>query len=334
MLSRRYKHLRFINSAALFRDPLPKDHPYEDQLFVLAHVSKKDGLTRVRIPANAPTAAMSERLRDAIKAETGVDLPLVTDIRAGKAGKAAKGLKLLSAGAFLWVPGKQEEELELVLALRDEGAKTMPLHLNEQCGVCDRNVQTTIMKELNEEQAIFLVNPTNNSAELLLFSHNGETGISMHEKEQQLEVIRNRKDRPYSVDAFTSIRVRTVDLIPEAVSLQLYSNVIVYCPGERFARFRAMAMEEIHTNTQAFRWALTFDPRQLAQLSTSFRENLRFTDAEFFGREMHVRRLSELSDGKRIDSLVAYVEGLNQLATTPRLVKPMAAPYVRSPGPA
>lgn len=183
----------------------------------------------------------------------------------------------------------------------------------EPCGLGDKGVINCCMAEFNEELAVFVKRFTQGgivkqnlsgqreTQSLLLFSHNGVTGITSEVKSRQIDLIGSRKKLPPEFSAsHGNTMVVPVELQADEELMRQHARpVYVICNGAITEKFAAIPCAEEANGTYSFRLALQLPPDV---------DVLHVCDGEKFDRKAGFMSLRELSEANCIPTLEFFAK--------------------------
>ena len=244
------RQARLINSVALLEEPFKPGSDAHDKVFILAKITRdKRGSLHIEVDDNTPTAVINEKARDALGLPA--DHPLVSDVRAGK---GPEGLSLVSGGANVILQNRQGEER--VALLRRDAHVALGDHLTGGNGLVGEWPSDTMMKEANEEVALFR-RGRGGKPELLLIEswlHRNNGGVSVQDKEAQLDLAKEQyNDGTAKWLTTRAPKVAVVEASPHHATDDQRESVTVDINGYMRERFRAVVTMEAETNTLALR---------------------------------------------------------------------------------
>lgn len=162
----------------------------------------------IEAPVYTPMAFLREGDRDQFLAKTGLDqspdiakrnFPTRDELTSGEQPRSGRWFFSNELDMRIQLKGENAERIPLLL--RDSDSKAFPNCFTTPGGMGDRSPMTGSIKEMNEEMSFVLKHGGKHY--LVLFSYEGETGISITEKLQKAPLIAERVRKTFSVDAET-----------------------------------------------------------------------------------------------------------------------------------
>lgn len=283
-------------------------HPID--FAIIATITEIDGKMVVAIDNDAPIAACNTQTQQAVKEQSGVELPLRKDINSGD-HQLEPDQVILGAGAFLEL--QKGEERIMPLLKRDAGAPSNPNTWTNPSGICGADPLQTIRNELVEETGLIRLAQDRQSLEVLvpvsvehINKHINNSNLvreGLLVKEKQESIIRDRLP-----DEFENLPItyKALPLKPLAVP-ENTPIVEIRIDGKSIPAPNLMlSFDEKHQGA-------TLSARYEAQLDTQLEHML--IDPESFNREAaFVTReaLQELPCTKALEDAKAQLLGTSQ----------------------
>jgi hypothetical protein len=292
-----FNERRYVDSGALFDNPLKADEPGHDKIFILARVQNVSTSLRrqfnVDIDDGMPTYAQNDNVRISY----GLRIPILSDVNRTEWGEK-NGLALLSAGCFVWIL-PNDGDPRMVVLKKDAGAGRWAHYYTNPSGRCDRSPRISMLEECAQEICAVLgrqplLPPTSDPEireELLRY------------KTEQVRAKRNYlKDLGCDVDALQKPRwMRNMALPGDYSKL---GDVIIRRNGAIISRLNSVVVDwYANDNCLDMNKVVGFHTRKDLQ------ESFRAVDGENFGRSVELLTVRELREGRLLmPQLKNYLE--------------------------
>ncbi|MDD2326213.1 MAG: hypothetical protein PHW63_09485 [Alphaproteobacteria bacterium] len=213
-------------------------------------------------------------------------------------------------------------ERKIIQTQRDLEAPIFPGFWSCAGGYATESPSRTGIKELNEETGIVLDNGKNEPLAYLLLRAEGQTGQSIQEKAQSIDVLRTYLTRRYpgSFDPQRAIQVKVLDLAPVAYKHWQPVQITITDDGRTVDTLEALpSLSPSRSSLTLLRpYALPkYDSRHPALAALQEGKDCFIADLEFGGRNIHPFSLPEMAAiqqaGKYFDNVLNFLHQTQML---------------------
>jgi len=247
--------------------------------------------------------------------------PRRKDIDSGNLAMFERGQGMLVGSDFI-LHLDIDGERKIIQTQRDLEAPIFPGFWSCAGGYATESPSRTGIKELNEETGIVLDNGKNEPLAYLLLRAEGQTGQSIQEKAQSIDVLRTYLTRRYpgSFDPQRAIQVKVLDLAPVAYKHWQPVQITITDDGRTVDTLEALpSLSPSRSSLTLLRpYALPkYDSRHPALAALQEGKNCFIADLEFGGRNIHPFSLPEMAAiqqaGKYFDNVLNFLHQTQML---------------------